>query len=110
MGDGGFVQPRRGADLIIRSHEAKDDGYEIHHGGKCITVFSAPNYWSGALSRTAAHVATDGVRRAVVQRPTGEQGRGRAADPDLPAQVHHVCRRGTRQCLRTHIHTRVARD
>lgn len=31
-------------DYIIRSHEVKQDGYEIMHGGKCITVFSAPNY------------------------------------------------------------------
>ena len=32
-------------DYIVRSHEVKQDGYEIGHDGKCITVFSAPNYW-----------------------------------------------------------------
>lgn len=32
-------------DYIIRSHEVKQSGYEITHNGKCITVFSAPNYW-----------------------------------------------------------------
>jgi serine/threonine-protein phosphatase 5 len=33
-------------ELIVRSHEVKPDGYEVAHGGQCITVFSAPNYWS----------------------------------------------------------------
>jgi serine/threonine-protein phosphatase 5 len=32
-------------DLLIRSHEVKDGGYVIEHNGKCVTVFSAPNYW-----------------------------------------------------------------
>ncbi|XP_034941265.1 serine/threonine-protein phosphatase 5 [Chelonus insularis] len=31
-------------DYIVRSHEVKSDGYEVAHDGKCITVFSAPNY------------------------------------------------------------------
>jgi serine/threonine-protein phosphatase 5 len=30
--------------LVVRSHEVKDDGYCVEHGGQCITVFSAPNY------------------------------------------------------------------
>mmetsp|Transcript_21885 Transcript_21885/g.70470 ORF Transcript_21885/g.70470 Transcript_21885/m.70470 type:complete len:507 (+) Transcript_21885:76-1596(+) len=33
-----------GLELLIRSHEVKDEGYVVEHGGKCITVFSAPNY------------------------------------------------------------------
>eukprot|EP00124_Ichthyophonus_hoferi_P000627 Ihof_evm20s24 gene=Ihof_evmTU20s24 len=31
-------------DYVVRSHEVKDNGYEVQHGGKCITIFSAPNY------------------------------------------------------------------
>ncbi|ORZ03546.1 Metallo-dependent phosphatase-like protein [Syncephalastrum racemosum] len=31
-------------DMLIRSHEVKEEGYVIEHDGKCVTVFSAPNY------------------------------------------------------------------
>jgi serine/threonine-protein phosphatase 5 len=30
--------------VVVRSHEMKDEGYVVEHDGKCITVFSAPNY------------------------------------------------------------------
>jgi len=39
-----FLQKNK-LDYIIRSHEVKQEGYEVSHDGKCITVFSAPNYW-----------------------------------------------------------------
>ncbi|XP_061395103.1 serine/threonine-protein phosphatase 5 [Musca vetustissima] len=35
---------RNNLDYIVRSHEVKNMGYEVTHDGKCITVFSAPNY------------------------------------------------------------------
>jgi serine/threonine-protein phosphatase 5 len=31
-------------ELVIRSHQVQEKGYMVHHGGKCITVFSAPRY------------------------------------------------------------------
>ena len=31
-------------ELVVRSHEVKDEGFEVDHDGKLITVFSAPNY------------------------------------------------------------------
>ncbi|PLW11818.1 hypothetical protein PCANC_20237 [Puccinia coronata f. sp. avenae] len=33
-----------GVTAVIRSHEVREEGYSIEHEGRCITVFSAPNY------------------------------------------------------------------
>ncbi|CAF4255094.1 unnamed protein product [Rotaria sp. Silwood2] len=38
-----FLQKRSYA-AIIRSHQVKEKGYELQHGGKLITIFSASNY------------------------------------------------------------------
>jgi len=35
---------RNNLSLLVRSHEMKQEGYSVDHDGKCITVFSAPNY------------------------------------------------------------------
>ncbi|CAH0746971.1 unnamed protein product [Bemisia tabaci] len=40
-------------DFIIRSHEVKQEGYEVQHDGRCITVFSAPNYCDSANNKGA---------------------------------------------------------
>lgn len=38
-----FLQ-NTGLDLLVRSHEVKEEGYAVEHDGFCVTVFSAPNY------------------------------------------------------------------
>ncbi|BET00288.1 Hypothetical protein NTJ_13104 [Nesidiocoris tenuis] len=47
-------------DYIVRSHEVKAEGYEVAHDGKCITVFSAPNYCDTMLNQ-AAYITLNGA-------------------------------------------------
>lgn len=44
---------RNGLELIVRSHEVKDGGYEVQHDGYLITVFSAPNYCDNMANKGA---------------------------------------------------------
>ncbi|KAJ3034697.1 Serine/threonine-protein phosphatase 5 [Rhizophlyctis rosea] len=51
---------RNDLDLIIRSHEVKQEGYTNDHGGKCITIFSAPNYCDSVGNKGAyIHITPD---------------------------------------------------
>mmetsp|Transcript_1738 Transcript_1738/g.3354 ORF Transcript_1738/g.3354 Transcript_1738/m.3354 type:complete len:144 (-) Transcript_1738:157-588(-) len=58
-----FLQ-NNGLDLLVRSHEVRDEGYSYEHGRRLITVFSAPNYCGsmrnkGALLRFRANRIND---------------------------------------------------
>ncbi|KAI9224428.1 serine/threonine-protein phosphatase 5-like protein [Blastocladiella britannica] len=44
-----------GLKMVIRSHEVKEKGYEIMHDGKCVTIFSAPNYCD-AVGNNGAYI------------------------------------------------------
>ncbi|KAI7870813.1 Serine/threonine-protein phosphatase-like protein 5 [Spinellus fusiger] len=65
---------RNNLDMLIRSHEVKEEGYVIEHDGKCVTVFSAPNYCDmvgnkGAYINITPDMALDYVTFEAVPHP-----------------------------------------
>lgn len=49
---------RNGLNVLVRSHEVKHEGYEVMHDGKCITIFSAPNYCDSVGNKGAYILVT----------------------------------------------------
>ena len=43
----------RDAELIVRSHEVREEGYSVEHDGRLITIFSAPNYCDNVGNKAA---------------------------------------------------------
>eukprot|EP00307_Rebecca_sp_RCC1486_P011964 CAMPEP_0119407366 /NCGR_PEP_ID=MMETSP1335-20130426/1281_1 /TAXON_ID=259385 /ORGANISM="Chrysoculter rhomboideus, Strain RCC1486" /LENGTH=658 /DNA_ID=CAMNT_0007431465 /DNA_START=1 /DNA_END=1979 /DNA_ORIENTATION=- len=65
---------RNNLELVVRSHEVKDAGYEVEADGKLITVFSAPNYCDqmgnkGALLRFDSDMRWKAVQFEAVPHP-----------------------------------------
>lgn len=61
---------RNNLDLLIRSHEVKEEGYVKEHEGRCVTVFSAPNYCDQAGNLGAyINVRTKAGQDAASDRP-----------------------------------------
>jgi len=65
---------RNNLELLVRSHEVKEEGYLVEHHGKCVTVFSAPNYCDtmgnkGALIHFGADVKPQYVQYESVPHP-----------------------------------------
>ncbi|KAL0068795.1 Palmitoyl-protein thioesterase 1 [Marasmius tenuissimus] len=53
-----------GVTGVIRSHEVRQDGYEVEHEGLCTTVFSAPNYVDQAGNKGAfIRISSDGEQK-----------------------------------------------
>jgi diadenosine tetraphosphatase ApaH/serine/threonine PP2A family protein phosphatase len=67
--------------MLVRSHEVKDEGYEVECQGKLVTVFSAPKCTSGASASDSAiglirvQIATSSIIRAPLSTSTTASSR-----------------------------------
>uniref|UniRef100_A0AAY4C7C3 Serine/threonine-protein phosphatase n=1 Tax=Denticeps clupeoides TaxID=299321 RepID=A0AAY4C7C3_9TELE len=59
---------KHGLKLLIRSHECKQEGYEICHDGQVITIFSASNYYEEGSNRGAYYQVSRSTRKLTLQQ------------------------------------------
>ena len=64
-----------GLELLVRSHEVKEEGFAVEHDGYCITVFSAPNYVD-QMGNLGAFIRFEGGH---CESETEEEGEGEGA-------------------------------
>lgn len=83
---------RNGLEAVIRSHEVRMDGYEVQHGGRCITGKSGD--WRLTLFVGLFLTCRVSVLGAQVLRLDGKQGRVHQRRAGLQAPVRAV-RRGS---------------
>jgi serine/threonine-protein phosphatase with EF-hands len=67
-----LVMKKNNFDLIIRSHECKESGFDYQHDGKVLTIFSASNYYetgsnNGAYVKISPHVKPHIIQFTVKQ-------------------------------------------
>merc|ERR1711879_618619 len=53
---------RNSLTQMVRSHQLVQEGYDLVHEGRCVTVFSAPNYVGHCRNRAAVMELDDSMR------------------------------------------------
>ena len=59
-----------GLQYLIRSHQVQENGFLRQHNGRCITVFSAPNYIGSMLNKGAICTFTFASDGSITEGPT----------------------------------------
>ena len=78
-------------ELVVRSHEVKDRGFDVEHDGKCVTIFSAPNYCDSVGNKGAVlvfhHGVDNGGQNCLWESIVGEDGAIKGEDGAIKGRV-----------------------